>query len=199
MGSKAALYYRVSTTDQTPDAQVNALREYATKRDFDVADEFVDTASGATRKRTELDRMMAAVRKRQIDVVVVWAFDRFARSTSHLATTLEEFQSLGVDFVSYSQQIDTTTPAGKLTFHVLAAIAEFEREMIRERVISGLAAARKRGVRLGRAPLPDLVIDRVLELKGKQSIRQIAEAVSSRRNPVSRSSVQRILANGGTK
>ena len=85
----------------------------------------------------------------EVDVVLVWAFDRFARSTSHLSTTLEEFQALGVDFVSYSQQIDTTTPAGKLTFHVLAAIAEFEREMIRERVRSGMAAAKQRGTKSG--------------------------------------------------
>lgn len=81
--------------------------------------------------------------------MLVWAFDRFARSNSHLATTLEEFQALGIDFVSYSQRIDTTTPAGKLTFHVLAAIAEFEREMIRERVRSGIAAAKQRGTKSG--------------------------------------------------
>ena len=83
----------------------------------------------------------------------MWAFDRFARSTSHLVSTLEEFQALGVDFVSYTQQIDTTTPAGKLTFTVLAAIAEFEREIIRERVKSGMAAAKVRGKRVGRRPI----------------------------------------------
>jgi DNA invertase Pin-like site-specific DNA recombinase len=149
MSKRAALYFRVSTADQTPDAQIRELRIYAEQRDFDVVEEFVDTASGATRSRPELDRMIAVVRKRKVDVVLVWAFDRFARSTSHLATTLEEFQALGVDFVSYNQQIDTTTPAGKLTFHVLAAIAEFEREMIRERVRSGMAVAKQRGTKSG--------------------------------------------------
>jgi DNA invertase Pin-like site-specific DNA recombinase len=149
MSKRVALYFRVSTTDQTPEAQVHELRIYAEQRGFDVVAEFVETASGATRSRPELARMMEIVRKRKVDVVLVWAFDRFARSTSHLATTLEEFQALGVDFVSYSQQIDTTTPAGKLTFHVLAAIAEFEREMIRERVRSGMAAAKQRGTRSG--------------------------------------------------
>ena len=93
---------------------------------------------------------MEEVRRGQVDVVLVWAFDRFARSTTHLVSTLDEFQVLGVDFVSYTQQIDTTTPAGKLTFTVLAAIAEFEREIIRERVKSGMAAAKARGKHVGR-------------------------------------------------
>jgi DNA invertase Pin-like site-specific DNA recombinase len=149
MSKRVALYFRVSTSDQTPDAQIHELRIYAEQRGFNIVAEFVETASGATRSRPELARMMEIVRKRKVDIVLVWAFDRFARSTSHLATTLEEFQALGVDFVSYSQQIDTTTPAGKLTFHVLAAIAEFEREMIRERVRSGMAAAKQRGTRSG--------------------------------------------------
>jgi DNA invertase Pin-like site-specific DNA recombinase len=149
MGKRAAIYYRVSTADQSPDAQISELREYAQQRGFVVVEEFLETASGATRSRPELDRLMELVGKRKVDVVLVWAFDRFARSTSHLSSTLEEFQNLGVGFVAFRQQIDTTTPAGKLTFHVLAAIAEFEREMIKERVRSGMAAAKVRGTRSG--------------------------------------------------
>ena len=111
---RIAIYYRVSTSDQRPDAQVHELRDYAKKRRFEIVGEYVDTASGAAKSRPELDRMLADVRKRKADVVLVWAFDRFARSTRQLVDTLEEFAELGVDFVSYTQQIDTTTPAGKL-------------------------------------------------------------------------------------
>ena len=146
---KVAIYYRVSTAEQKPDRQVRELRRYARKRKFKVQGEYVDKVSGATRSRPELDRLMETVKTRTVDIVLVWAFDRFA-ATSHLVTTLEEFQALGVDFVSFSQQIDTTTPAGKLTFTVLAAIAEFEREIIRERVKSGMAAAKAKGKHVGR-------------------------------------------------
>ena len=183
MSRRVALYFRVSTADQTPDAQIRELRIYAEQRGFDVVAEFVDTASGVARSRPELDRMMTVVRKRKVDVVLVWAFDRFARSTSHLATTLEEFQALGVDFVSYSQQIDTTTPAGKLTFHVLAAIAEFEREMIRERVRSGMAVAKQRGTKSGN-PLgrPKQTASQVSDMRRLRkegvSYRQIARKLS---------------------
>ena len=147
MADRVAIYYRVSTADQNHDGQVRELREYADRRGLQVVGEYVDTASGAKRSRPELDRMLKDVRSRKADIVLVWAFDRFARSTSHLVTTLEEFQALGVDFVSYRQLIDTTTPAGKLTFTVLAAIAEFERELIRERVKAGMAAAKAKGRR----------------------------------------------------
>jgi DNA invertase Pin-like site-specific DNA recombinase len=150
MSKRAAIYYRVSTSDQAPDAQIHDLRSYVQTRKFEIVGEYVDTASGVATSRRELDRMLADVRKRKVDVVLVWAFDRFARSTRQLVDTLEEFGELGVDFVSYTQQIDTTTPAGKLTFTVLAAIAEFERELIRERVKAGMAAAKARGKHVGR-------------------------------------------------
>ena len=176
--SRAALYYRVSTADQTPQMQMDELRAYAEKRGFQVVGEYVETASGASRKRPELDRMLGDVRARKADVVLVWAFDRFARSTSHLVTTLEEFQALGVDFISYTQQIDTTTPAGKLTFSVLAAIAEFEREMIRERVKAGMAAAKARGQRIGRRRISMEKQSRVRRMREHgMTLREIAEAV----------------------
>ena len=176
--SRAALYYRVSTADQTPQMQMDELRAYAEKRGFQVVGEYVETASGASRKRPELDRMLGDVRARKADVVLVWAFDRFARSTSHLVTTLEEFQALGVDFISYTQQIDTTTPAGKLTFSVLAAIAEFEREMIRERVKAGMAAAKARRQRIGRRRISMEKQSRVRRMREHgMTLREIAEAV----------------------
>ena len=147
--ARAAIYYRVSTVDQSVDGQISELRDYAEKREFEVAGEYVDHCSGAARERPELARMMGDVRQRKADIVLVWAFDRFARSTSHLVSTLEELQALGVDFISYKQQIDTSTAAGKLTFTVLAAIAEFERDMIRERVKTGMANARRAGTKSG--------------------------------------------------
>ena len=147
--ARAAIYYRVSTVDQSIHGQISELGEYAEKRGFETAGEYVDHCSGAARDRPELARMMGDVRQRKADVVLVWAFDRFARSTSHLVSTLEELQTLGVDFISYKQQIDTSTAAGKLTFTVLAAIAEFEREMIRERVKTGMTNAKRVGTKSG--------------------------------------------------
>ena len=174
--AKVAVYYRVSTAEQKPDRQIRELRAYARKRKFKIHGEFVDKAPGTTRSRPELDRLLEEVRRRKVDVVLVWAFDRFARSTSHLVETLEEFQKLGVDFVSYTQQIDTTTPAGKLTFTVLAAISEFEREIIRERVKSGMAAAKARGKHVGRKRIPMSKQNKARSMRSQGlSFRQIAK------------------------
>ena len=173
---RVAIYYRVSTTDQSPEAQIRELRTYAERRRFKYIEEYVETASGAAKSRPELDRLMASVRMRKVDLVLVWAFDRFARSTRQLVDTLEEFQELGVDFVSYTQQIDTTTAAGKLTFTVLAAIAEFERELIRERVRSGMAAAKARGKHVGRRRIPLAKQNRARHLREQGlSFRKIAK------------------------
>ncbi len=149
---KAAIYARVSTNGngQSPEMQLHELREYAARREWEIA-EYVDTAiSGTREKRPQLDKLMADARKRLVDAVVVYRYDRFARSLRQLVNALEEFRALGIDFVSLREGVDTSTPNGRLIFGIFASIAEFERELIRDRVRSGLAAARARGKKLGR-------------------------------------------------
>ena len=156
---KAALYARVSTTNgQDPTMQTRELKEYCERRGWKIAGEYVDTGiSGAREKRPELDRMMADAHRRRFDAVVVWKFDRFARSVSHLLRALETFKALGIEFVSLSEQMDTSTPTGKMVFTVLGAVAELERSLIAERVRAGLRNARAKGKRLGR---PRKAVDR---------------------------------------
>lgn len=153
---RAAIYARVSTTGngQSPAMQLCELREYIARRGWDAAGEYVDSGiSGAKERRPELDRLMAAARRRQFDAVIVYRYDRFARSLRHLVNALEDFRALGIDFVSLHEGVDTSTPNGRLVFGIFASIAEFERELIRGRVRSGLAAAKARGARLGRPPV----------------------------------------------
>lgn len=151
---RAALYARVSTLNgQNPEMQLNDLREYALRRRWQVVGEYVDTGiSGVKDSRPELNRLMAEAHKRRIDVVCVWKFDRFARSTTHLLRALETFGALGIEFCSLSEQLDTSTPAGKMVFTVLGAVAELERSLIAERVRAGLRNALAKGKRLGRPP-----------------------------------------------
>jgi putative DNA-invertase from lambdoid prophage Rac len=147
---RAALYARVSTTEQTADNQLLELRHYVEARGW-TAVEFVDQGvSGAKDKRPALDALLKDAKRRLFDVVVCWRLDRLGRNLKHLVTLLEELQAVGVAFVSLGEGIDCTTPAGKLQLHILAALAEFERERIRERVLAGLARARAQGKRLGR-------------------------------------------------
>jgi DNA invertase Pin-like site-specific DNA recombinase len=155
-GLRAALYARVSTQNgQDPEFQLLELREYATRRGWILAGEYVDTGiSGAKDSRPELNRLMADAHKRRFDVVCVWKFDRFARSTSHLLRALETFKALGVEFCSFSEQLDTSTPAGKMVFTVLGAVAELERSLIADRVRAGLRNARTKGKKLGRPSVP---------------------------------------------
>lgn len=150
---RVALYVRVSTGEQNADLQVNELAEYAAFRKWAVIDTYPDKMTGTKDRRPALDQLMADARRRKFDVVAVWRFDRFARSTSHLLRALEEFAALGIDFVSLRESIDTSTPTGKMIFTVLAAVAELERSTIRERVIAGQRAAKRRGVRFGRKPV----------------------------------------------
>jgi DNA invertase Pin-like site-specific DNA recombinase len=131
--------------------QLRELREYCERRGWTVAGEYVDTGiSGAKDRRPELDRLMADAHKRRFDVVAVWKFDRFARSVSHLLRALDTFRILGIEFVSLSESLDTATPAGRMVFTVLGAVAELERSLIAERVRAGLRNARAKGKRLGR-------------------------------------------------
>jgi DNA invertase Pin-like site-specific DNA recombinase len=147
---KVALYARVSTVDQEPENQLQELRRYVEARGW-TAVEYVDKGvSGSKDRRPALDQLLRDAKRRKFAVVVCWRLDRLGRNLRHLITLLEEFQALGVAFVSLAEGIDATTPAGKLQMHILGAIAEFERERIRERVLAGLQRARSQGKRLGR-------------------------------------------------
>ena len=147
---RAAIYARVSTLDQEPENQLAELRRYVAARGW-TAVEFVDRGvSGSRDRRPALDAVLTAIKRRQFDVLVCWRLDRLGRSLKHLVTLLDELQALGVAFVSLQEGIDATTPAGKLQMHILAAIAEFERARIAERVTAGLARARANWKRLGR-------------------------------------------------
>ena len=152
---RIALYARVSTADQHPEAQLLALRPYAGARGLEVAGEYIDHGvSGSKDRRPALDRLMADARRRRFDAVAVTKLDRLARSTRHLVNLAAELDAVGVDLVVLDQAIDTGTPAGRLLFHVLGAIGEFERDLIRERTVAGLRAARRRGARIGRPQAP---------------------------------------------
>jgi DNA invertase Pin-like site-specific DNA recombinase len=153
---RAAIYTRISTGEQNADLQSRELPEFCDRRGWQVGDVYSDVMTGAKDKRPALDRLMADARRGKFQVVAVWRFDRFARSTSHLLRALEEFAALGIDFVSVTEAIDTSTPAGRMVFTVLGAVAELERSIIRERVIAGQRAAMKRGVKFGR---PTVTVD----------------------------------------
>ena len=174
----AVIYGRVSTSEQNPDMQLHALRELAERRGWKVVGEYVDEGvSGSQERRPQLDRLMSDAHKGRMDVVLVWRFDRFARSVRHLVIALEQFRSMAIDFVSMNDGIDTSTPAGRFTFHVIAAVAELERELIRERTKAGVQAARRRGAVLGRLRAEfDLDEARRLRSKGS-SIRTIADTL----------------------
>ncbi len=186
---RVALYARVSTKNngQDPETQLIALREFANTRGFEVSDEYIDVGiSGAKDRRPELDRLMKDVRRRKVDAVLVARFDRFARSTKHLVLALEEFNALGVDFISLNESVDTSTPMGRMVFTVIAAVAELERSLIRERVMMGLDRARRQGKRLGR---PQRIVDRrrIADLRSKGlSLRQIAAELNIGKDKVAR-------------
>src|SRR5215510_4597956 len=191
-GLRAALYMRVSTKNhgQTTETQAVAVREYAAHRGFDVVQEYRDEGvSGSKDSRPALDRLVKDARARKFDVVVVARFDRFARSVSHLLHALEEFSHLGIDFVSLSESIDTSTPMGKMIFTVLSAVAKLERNLIKERVHMGISRARKQGKRLGR---PKRIFDRekASTMLQSMSFREVARQLG-----VSRGFVERAKSN----
>src|ERR1700728_408974 len=152
MSQRVAIYARVSTLhNQTPEMQLAELREYASRRGWEVNAEYVDLGvSGSRESRPELNRMLEAAHSRTFDAVVCWKLDRLGRSLKHLVTTIEDLSAYGVAFVSLRDNLDLSTPSGRLMLHIIAAMAEFERELIRERVAAGIQAARNRGKRIGR-------------------------------------------------
>jgi DNA invertase Pin-like site-specific DNA recombinase len=169
--------------------QLSALREYLERRGWQLAREYVDQGiSGAKEKRPALDRLMADARRRAFDAVVVFRFDRFARSVSHLARALDEFRALGIEFVSLHEAVDTSTPMGRAMFHIAGAFAELEREIIRERVKAGVANAKRRGRRIGR-PRALVNVQEVLQRASQGfSGREIANGAG-----VSEATVRRLL------
>jgi DNA invertase Pin-like site-specific DNA recombinase len=187
---RAALYMRVSTKGhgQTTETQAVALREYAAHRGFEIIEEYRDEGiSGSKDSRPALDHLMKEARTRKFDVVIVARFDRFARSVSHLLRALEEFNHLGIDFVSLSESIDTSTPMGKMIFTVLGAVAELERNLIKERVHMGISRARKEGKQLGR---PKRIFDRE---KARTLLQSMSVRETARLLGVSRGVVERAL------
>ena len=173
---RVVIYARVSTKDQSCELQLRDLRAYCAARGFSDLREYIDVGeSGAKDSRPQLNELMAAARKRQFDTVIVWRFDRFARSTKHLLLALEEFRSLGIQFMSYMENVDTSSPLGQALFTIVAAVAQLERDLIRERVSAGIRNARANGKQLGR-PRRGVNHDDVRRLRADgASIRQIAQ------------------------
>jgi DNA invertase Pin-like site-specific DNA recombinase len=172
---RIGIYARVSTKDQSCEMQLRDLRTYCSARGFDLVREYVDVGqSGAKDSRPELNIMMGDARKRQFDAIVVWRFDRFARNVKHLLTALEEFRSLGVQFVSYQENIDTSSALGQALFTIVSVVAQLERDLIRERISAGIRNARANGKKFGR-PKNAVDRERILPLKAQgHSLRQIA-------------------------
>ena len=185
---RAALYMRVSTVDQHPETQLLDLRQMAAQRGYEVVQEYTDRISGAKARRPGLDQMMTDARRGRFDVVLVWASDRIARSVKHFLDVLDELNRIGVEYVSFREQIDTGGPLGRAIVIIIGAVAELERNLIIERVRAGMRRARLEGQRIGRAPL---VLDNVAIQQDRergQSIRQIAKG-----HRISTATVQRVL------
>jgi len=177
---KTALYARVSTLDkgQDPQMQLRELREYCERRGWTVTGEYVDVGvSGSKDSRPELNRLMTDAKRRRFDTMLVWKLDRFGRSLKHLVSALGEFQALGVAFVSLRDGFDLTTPAGRLMFNMVASFAEFERDLISERVRSGIANRRAKGLHVGRKAI---ILDagKLATMRSQgQTIREMADAL----------------------
>ena len=172
---RVAFYARVSTRDQDCETQLADLRRMAEARGVQIVGEYADRGvSGAKDSRPELDKLMRDARRRRFEAVWVWRFDRFARSLRHLVAALDEFKALQIDFASHQEAVDTSTPAGRMLFQVIGAMAEFEREIIRERVVAGIERAKRKGRRLGR-PRVHVDIERAREMRnGGLTYREIA-------------------------
>jgi len=190
---RTAIYVRVSTEHQKPDLQVDGMRRYATHADLEITAQYFDVAvSGRKEGRPHLQALMRATRNHDFDCVLVWKFDRFARSVTHLLRALEEFNHLGIRFISVQDQIDTQSPMGKAMFTMIGAMAELESSLISERVKAGMEAARARGKRFGRPVTPPYMVARIEEKARTTdlSIRQIHREFDHR---ISRSQVGKIV------
>jgi DNA invertase Pin-like site-specific DNA recombinase len=182
-GTRTALYLRVSTAEQKPDLQYDGLRGYAERAGLNVVQDYCDVAvSGRKEGRPQLSALMTAARHHEIDCVLVWKFDRFARSTRHLLTALEEFDHLGVRFVSVQDQIDTDSPMGRAMFTIIGAMAELESSLISERVTAGMRAAESRGRHLGRPSTSKRVVGEIeaLATSTNLSVRAIQKKIAGR-------------------
>jgi DNA invertase Pin-like site-specific DNA recombinase len=186
---RVARYLRVSRHDQDTALQADETGQFIKNRGWKLADTYKDHGiSGAKDRRPELDRLLADARKRKWDALIVYKADRLFRSLRHMVLTLDELAALGIAFVSVTEPFDTSTPSGKLLLHIASAMAEFERSLLIERVKSGVAAARRRGARLGR-PRARLDEDRLRELRSQGlSVRKVAETLN-----VGASTIQRRL------
>ncbi len=185
---RAALYLRVSSVDQHPETQFHDLRQLAAQRGYEIVQEYTDKISGAKAKRPGLDELLRNARRGKFDVVLVWAFDRIARSVTHFLQVLDELNYLGIEFISFREQIDTGGPLGRAIVVIVGAIAELERSLIVERVRAGMRRARLEGRHIGRQPI---AVDREAIHRDRcqgHSIRQIA-----RDHRVSTATVQRVL------
>jgi DNA invertase Pin-like site-specific DNA recombinase len=178
---KVALYARVSTLDQSTEMQTQDLRHYCDQRGLEVYREYCDQGiSGVKDKRPALDELMNDAKKKKFDVVLVWRFDRFARSTKHLITALEEFRHLGIDFISYQENIDTSSPLGKAMFTIVSAVAELERNILLERVRAGLRRAKENGRILGRPKRLDLNVEELRKMRDQGlSYKKIGDKVKA--------------------
>jgi DNA invertase Pin-like site-specific DNA recombinase len=190
---RAAVYARISTLNhgQDPEVQLGEIREFCKRRGFSIAHEYVDRGiSGSRERRPALDRLLDDCRRRLVDAVVVYRYDRFARSLRQLVNSLEEFRALDIEFISIHEGVDTSTPNGRLVFGIFASIAEFERELIRDRVRSGMAAAKAKGKRIGR---PRVCVDALRIASLRYQGRSWAEI--TRETGVTKGTAQRAMDN----
>ena len=185
---RAALYLRVSTLDQHPETQLHDLRGLAAQRGFEIVEEYTDRISGVKAKRPGLDQLMADARRGKFDVLLIWAFDRLARSVRHLLEVLDELNRLEIEFISFRENIDSGGPLGRALIVIIGAIGKLERNLIIERVRAGMRRAKLEGRRLGRAPLN---VDRAAILRDRQRGMSLTEVAKAHR--ISRASVARIV------
>ena len=185
---RAALYMRVSTIDQHPETQLHDLRGLAAQRGFQIVQEYTDKISGAKARRPGLDQLLADARRRKFDVVLVWSFDRIARSVRHFLEVLDELNHLEIEFISFRENIDTSGPLGRAMIVIIGAIAELERNLIIERVRAGMRRARLEGRQIGRTPLEVNRAALLIDRERGMSLKDLAKAYG-----ISKASVCRVI------